>query len=171
MQARSSARRVSDSAAPDSPASPRARGARLALVAVVVLLVAETLAIAAAEVVYIVDLTAQAPSSVISAWALFVVIQIGVLWIAVTTVGTFMRRRWARAAAIVWQVLQVSVAFTWFSAATDGVGIGWAILGTAAVCLALLLWPGIPPPTATPPPLTNDGAHRICRGGCGPRRG
>jgi len=51
-----------------------------------------------------------------------------------------LRRWWSRAAAIVWQILQLSVAIGAFQGLFARADVGWALLVPAIIIIGLLLW-------------------------------
>ncbi|WP_394551286.1 hypothetical protein ACDF64_11150 [Agromyces sp. MMS24-JH15] len=105
-----------------------------------VLLTAEALAVAAVAVWLIVDLVVLQPSSYATAIALIVLVLIGALWVGAVAVGSYLRASWTRAAAIVWQVLQISVAVGAFQGLFARPDVGWLLLIPAIVVIGLLLW-------------------------------
>jgi hypothetical protein len=115
-------------------------GVRAALVIVSVVLVLEALAVIGVAVWLIVDLIALQPSSYATAIALIVLVVIGAIWIGATAVASFARAPWSRAAAIVWQVLQLSIAVGAFQGLFARPDVGWALLVPAITVIGLLLW-------------------------------
>ena len=59
---------------------------------------------------------------------------------AATAVASFRRAPWSRAAAIVWQILQVSIAVGAFQGLFARPDVGWALLVPAITVIGLLLW-------------------------------
>ncbi|MGR2753219.1 hypothetical protein [Agromyces arachidis] len=119
-------------------ASPGA--VRAALIVVSVLLIAEAVALAAITAWLVVDLVVLQPSSVASAVALIVMAALATAWVTAIAVASLRRAPWTRAAAIVWQVLQLSVAVGAFQGLFARPDIGWALLLPAVVVVGLLLW-------------------------------
>lgn len=115
------------------------RTPRAALVIVNVLLALETAAVIGVLVWLVVDLLTLAPSSYTTAVALIVLVAIGAIFLVATTAGSIRRAGWSRAAAIVWQVLQISVAVGAFQGLFARPDLGWALLLPALVVIGLLL--------------------------------
>ncbi|WP_448003903.1 hypothetical protein [Agromyces bauzanensis] len=115
-------------------------GVKAALVVVSVILVLEAAALIAVVVWLVIDLLALQPSSYSTAIALVVLVVIGALWVSVTAVASLRRAPWSRAAAIVWQVLQVSVAVGAFQGLFARPDLGWLLLVPAITVIGLLLW-------------------------------
>jgi hypothetical protein len=125
---------------PEASGSTVERPPRAALAIVDVLLWLEALAVVAMLVWLVVDLLTLAPSSYATAVALIVLVAIGALFTSAVAIGSMRRAGWSRAAAIVWQVLQVSVAVGAFQGLFARPDIGWALLVPALVVIGLLLW-------------------------------
>ena len=115
-------------------------GVRTALVTVSVMLVLEALAVVGVAIWLIVDLISLQPSSYATAIALIVLVVIGAIWISATAFASFARAPWSRAAAIVWQVLQLSIAVGAFQGFFARPDLGWALLVPAVTVIGLLLW-------------------------------
>ncbi|MDQ0895464.1 hypothetical protein [Agromyces ramosus] len=115
-------------------------GVRAALATVSIVLVLEALAVTGVAIWLIVDLFSLQPSSYATAIALIVIVMIGAIWIGATAVASFARAPWSRAAAIVWQVLQLSVAVGAFQGLFARPDLGWALLVPAITVIGLLLW-------------------------------
>lgn len=120
-----------------------AGGVRAALVTVSVLLVLEALAVAGVAIWLLVDLFALQPSSYAMAIALLVLVVLGAIWVGATAVASFSRAPWSRAAAIVWQVLQLSIAVGAFQGLFARPDVGWFLLVPAVTVIGLLLWPPV----------------------------
>ena len=125
------------------PVDRPAGGVRAACVTVSVLLVAEAAGMIALVVWLLVDLVALQPSSYATAIALLVLVVIGALWVTAVAIGSFRRAPWTRGAAIVWQVLQVSVAVGAFQGLFARPDVGWLLLVPAVTIAGLLLWPPV----------------------------
>jgi len=117
-----------------------AGGVRAALAVVSVLLVVEAVAVVALLVWLIVDLLTMRPSSFATAVALIVLVAIGAAWLTAIAIASLRRAPWARASAIVWQVLQLSVAVGAFQGLFARPDLGWALLVPAITVIGLLLW-------------------------------
>lgn len=125
----------------DAASSPG--GVRAALVTVSVLLFAEAAALAAITVWLVVDLLVLQPSSFATAVALIVITALAAAWVTTIAVASVRRAPWSRAAAIVWQVLQLSIAVGAFQGLFARPDIGWALLIPAVTVIGLLLWPPV----------------------------
>jgi hypothetical protein len=118
-------------------------GVRAALVVVNTVLILEAVALAAVAVWLLVDLVALRPSSYATAIALTVLVAIGAAWVGATAIASLRRAPWSRAAAIVWQILQVSIAVGAFQGLFARPDVGWALLLPAITVIGLLLWPPV----------------------------
>ena len=127
-------------AEPAADAPGAQSGTRAALVVVSVLLFAEAAAMTALVVWLLVDLFALEPSSYATAIALLVLVAIGALWVVAVAFASLRRAPWSRAAAIVWQILQVSIAVGAFQGLFARPDLGWALLVPAITVIGLLLW-------------------------------
>ena len=121
-------------------AAAPAGGVRAALVVVSVLLLLEAAAVIALLVWLIADLITLQPSSFATAVALIVLVAIGAAWLVAVALASLRRRPWARASAIVWQVLQLSIAVGAFQGLFARPDIGWVLLVPAITVIGLLLW-------------------------------
>jgi hypothetical protein len=113
---------------------------RAALAVVSVLLVLEAVAVAALAVWLVVDLLTMQPSSFATAVALNVLVAIAAAWLTAIAIASLRRAPWARASAIVWQVLQLSIAVGAFQGLFARPDLGWALLVPAITVIGLLLW-------------------------------
>jgi hypothetical protein len=113
---------------------------RAALAVVSVLLVLEAVAVAALAVWLVVDLLTMQPSSFATAVALIVLVAIAAAWLTAIALASLRRAPWARASAIVWQVLQLSIAVGAFQGLFARPDLGWALLVPAITVIGLLLW-------------------------------
>ncbi|MRX42854.1 hypothetical protein [Agromyces kandeliae] len=120
-----------------------ASGVRAAFVTVVALLFAEAGALLAVLVWLVVDLLVLEPSSFATAVALVVVVAIAAAWVSAIAVASVRRAPWSRAAAIVWQVLQLSIAVGAFQGLFARPDVGWVLLVPAITVIGLLLWPPV----------------------------
>ncbi|HEX6955796.1 MAG TPA: hypothetical protein VF156_13050 [Agromyces sp.] len=105
-----------------------------------VLLFAEAAALAAITAWLIVDLVVLQPTSFATAVALIVIAALAAAWVAAIAVASVRRAPWSRAAAIVWQVLQLSIAVGAFQGLFARPDIGWALLIPSVTVIGLLLW-------------------------------
>ena len=113
---------------------------RTALVVVSALLVLEAAAVVGLLVWLIVDLLTLQPSSYATAIALIVLVAIAAAWIIAIAVASFRCAPWSRASAIVWQILQLSIAVGAFQGLFARPDIGWVLLVPAITVIGLLLW-------------------------------
>ncbi|RXZ49969.1 hypothetical protein [Agromyces binzhouensis] len=123
--------------------SVNASGVRAAFVTVVALLFAEAGALLAVLAWLVVDLLVLQPSSFATAVALVVVVAIAAAWVTAIAVASARRAPWSRAAAIVWQVLQLSIAVGAFQGLFARPDVGWVLLVPAITVIGLLLWPPV----------------------------
>ncbi|WP_243648566.1 hypothetical protein [Agromyces fucosus] len=115
-------------------------GVRTALVVVSVLLLLEAAAMVALVIWLVIDLFSLEPSSYATAIALLVLVAIGAIWVVTVALGSLRQAPWSRAAAIVWQILQVSIAVGAFQGLFARPDVGWALLVPAITVIGLLLW-------------------------------
>jgi len=115
-------------------------GVRAALIAVAALLFLEAAALVAVVVWLVVDLLALEPSSYATAIALLVLVAIGAIWVVTVAFGSLRQASWSRAAAIVWQILQLSIAVGAFQGLFARPDVGWVLLVPAITVIGLLLW-------------------------------
>jgi hypothetical protein len=106
--------------------------------ALIALLTLETLGVGALAVTLLVE-TLTSPSATFGAGiALTIVAFIAVAWLAAIVVGTYRGQAWIRAAAIVWQVLQVAVGAGALQGQVAQPAWGWPLIILAAVVFLLL---------------------------------
>lgn len=122
------------------PAASVSGGVRAALVVVSALLFLEAVALVAIVVWLVVDLVTLQPSSYATAIALIVLVVIGAVWVGAVAIASLRRASWSRAAAIVWQILQVSIAVGAFQGLFARPDVGWLLLVPAVTVIGLLLW-------------------------------
>jgi hypothetical protein len=84
------------------------------------------------------ELGNETPQSYPSAIALTVLTALAAIWVAVIGVGVLRGQAWIRGAAVVWQVLQISVAIGSFQGIFARPDIGWLLLLPAIAVLVLL---------------------------------
>ena len=119
---------------------PGRGGVRAALAVVSVLLFLEAVVVSALVVWLVIDLISLEPSSYVTAIALIALVVIGAIWVWAVAVASLRRAPWSRAAAIVWQILQLSVAIGAFQGLFARADVGWALLVPAIIIIGLLLW-------------------------------
>jgi hypothetical protein len=117
-----------------------APGVRAALTTITALLFLEAVGMIAIVGWLVVDLFALQPSSYATAIALIVLAAVGAIWTLGVAIASLKRRSWSRAAAIVWQVLQLSIAVGAFQGLFARPDLGWLLLVPAVVVTGLLLW-------------------------------
>lgn len=121
-------------------AASDSRGVRTALTIVSGILLLEALALAAVVVWLVIDVLALEPSSFATAIALLVLVVIAAIGVGVVAIASLRRAPWSRAAAIVWQVLQLSIAVGAFQGLFARPDVGWLLLVPAITVIGLLLW-------------------------------
>jgi hypothetical protein len=121
-------------------AASDSRGARAALMVVNGILLLEAVALAAVVVWLVIDLLALEPSSYATAIALLVLVVIAAIGVGAVAVASLRSAPWSRAAAIVWQVLQLSIAVGAFQGLFARPDVGWFLLVPAITASGLLLW-------------------------------
>ena len=106
--------------------------------ALIVLLTLEFLGVGALAVTLLIE-TLTSPSATFGAGiALTVVAFVAAAWLAAIVVGTIRGQAWIRAAAIVWQVLQVAVGVGALQGQVAQPGWGWPLIVLAALVFLLL---------------------------------
>ncbi len=118
-------------------------GLRAALVIVSGILLLEAAALAAVVVWLLIDLLSLEPSSYVTAIALLVLVVIAFAWVGAVAVASLRRAPWSRAGAIVWQVLQLSIAVGAFQGLFARPDVGWLLLVPAVTVIGLMLWPPV----------------------------
>ena len=125
------------------PAASASRGVKAALAVVSGVLFLEAAGLVAIGVWLVVDLFALRPSSPATAIALIVLVVIAAAWVAAVAIGSLRQAPWTRAAAIVWQILQISIAVGAFQGIFARPEVGLLLLVPAVVVMGLLLWPPV----------------------------
>ncbi len=106
--------------------------------ALIALLSLEFVGVGALAVTLLVE-TLTAPSATFGAGiALTIVAFIAAAWLAAIVVGTYRGQAWIRAAAIVWQVLQVAVGVGALQGQVAQPAWGWPLIILAALVFVLL---------------------------------
>ncbi len=116
----------------------RSAPARPLLWLLIVLLAAEFVLVAVLAVVSVVLLTSGASGDLTSGVALAIVIVLAAIGLGATVVGAIRGRSWIRAAAIVWQVVQVAVGIGALQGAVAQPVYGWPLIAVAVVAFILL---------------------------------
>ena len=104
----------------------------------IIILTGEFLAVAALAVVSVVLLAGGASGDFASGVALAIVIVLAAIGLGATVVGAIRGQSWIRAAAIVWQVLQVAVGIGALQGAVAQPVYGWPLIIVAVVAFILL---------------------------------
>jgi hypothetical protein len=103
----------------------------------------EFLLVAALAVVSVVALIGAPTRAVVSGIALTVVIVLAAVWLAAMVVGAVRGRAWIRAAAVVWQVLQIAVGIGALQGALAQPAWGWPLIVVAVAAFILLFTPQV----------------------------
>ena len=106
-----------------------------------VFLFAEAAAVAAAflaAVLLLFELLADTPSSYASAVAILVLTALAAVWLAVVARGALLGRPWVRAAAMVWQVLQLGLGIGSLQGLFHRDDVGWLLIVPALIVIGLL---------------------------------
>jgi hypothetical protein len=111
-----------------------------AVILVALVLMAETLVLLGLSGFLFYQLAVDPPDSMASAVGLVVITVTATVWIAVTTIGFFQGKRFARGSALVWQVLQAAVGLASNQGLFARPDIASGLLVPALVALALLLF-------------------------------
>jgi hypothetical protein len=104
----------------------------------IVLLTVEFLGVAALAVVLLIETLTTPSASVGGGIALTVIGFVAAAWLGAIVVGTLRGQAWIRAAAIVWQVLQVAVGVGALQGQVAQPAWGWPLIVLAAVVMLLL---------------------------------
>jgi hypothetical protein len=123
-----------DELVPDKKLGPR----HPYLVVLALIIFLESAVLVAALGYLIFELGNEEPQSYPSAVALTVLTAIAAIWVAVIGINVLRRQPWIRGAAVVWQVLQISVAIGSFQGVFARPDIGWLLLIPAIIVLVLL---------------------------------
>ncbi|MEO6505806.1 MAG: hypothetical protein ABIW36_07365 [Terrimesophilobacter sp.] len=103
-----------------------------------VLLFAEAAALAVATVYLVVELLAETPQSYATAVAILALAALAAVWLMIVAVNTLRCRPWVRAAAMVWQVLQIGLGIGSLQGLFAREDIGWFLIVPAILVIALL---------------------------------
>jgi hypothetical protein len=103
-----------------------------------VLLFVEAAALAAGAVFLLVELLVETPQSYAAAVAILAITVFAAMWLVIVAVNTLRGRPWVRAAAIVWQVLQIGLGIGSLQGLSPREDIGWFLIVPAVVVIALL---------------------------------
>jgi hypothetical protein len=129
---------VSEKNDPDPAPDDGRMRAPLLLRILVVLLLAEAAALAAAAVFLLIELLAETPHSYAAAVAIFALTALAAAWLVMIAVNALRGRSWVRAAAMVWQVLQIGLGIGSLQGLFAREDVGWFLIVPAIVVIALL---------------------------------
>jgi len=104
----------------------------------IVLLTVEFLAVAALAILLLIETLTVPSGSVAGGIAITVIGFIAAGWLGAIVVGALRGQSWVRAAAIVWQVLQVAIGVGALQGQLAQPAVGWPLIVLAAVVLLLL---------------------------------
>ena len=108
-----------------------------------VLLTAEFVLMAVLAVVIVIGLADGGAGSLGGGIALAIIVVIAAVSLAAMVVGTVRGQSWIRAAAIVWQVLQIAVGIGALQGAVAQPAWGWPLIGVGVVAFILLFTPSV----------------------------
>jgi hypothetical protein len=104
----------------------------------IAMLTVEFLGVGSLAVTLVVE-TLTTPSATFGAGiALTIVVIVAAVWLAAIVIGTYRGRAWIRAAAIVWQVIQVAVGVGALQGQVAQPGWGWPLIVLAAFVFLVL---------------------------------
>ncbi|WP_344201614.1 hypothetical protein [Pseudolysinimonas kribbensis] len=107
------------------------------------LLTLEFLLVAVLAVLSIVSVGTGDAGGVGSGIALAVIVVIAAVWLGAMVIGTLRRQAWIRAAAIVWQIIQIAVGIGVLVGPDAQPLLGWPLVVVAIVAFILLFTPTI----------------------------
>jgi hypothetical protein len=117
---------------PEKPQTPWSLRVSAAVLAV------ETMALVVAAVWLVSGIFSGNVSSLGSTLFLVALLLLGATWIGFAVRGLLQAQRWARSAAVFWQLAQLSIAFASFFGQFANYGVGLAIAVPSLGCLYLL---------------------------------
>lgn len=120
------------------------------LVALAIVLFLECALLAVATAFLLVELLTARPDSYASAIAILVLTAAAAVWMGITARYTLRGSPWTRAAATVWQLLQLGVAIGSFQGLFARADVGWLLVIPALVALLLLFTPSVVAATQRP---------------------
>jgi hypothetical protein len=129
---------VSERNDPEAAPDDESMRAPVLLKILAVLLFAEAAALAAGAVFLLVELLVETPQSYAAAVAILAITALAAVWLAIIGVNTLRGRPWVRAAALVWQVLQIGLGIGSLQGLFPREDIGWFLIAPAIVVIALL---------------------------------
>jgi hypothetical protein len=111
--------------------------------ALIILLFIEAAGMIAVTAWLVVDLFTLTPDSYTSAIAILVLAILASIWISAVAVSSIRRAPWIRAGAVIWQILQLSVAVGALQGTFARADIGLALLIPSLLGLVLLFMPPV----------------------------
>jgi hypothetical protein len=107
------------------------------------LLTVEFLLVAALTVLTVVSLVEGGAGSLASGIALTVIVALAAIWLAAMVIGALRGQAWIRAAAVVWQVIQIAVGIGALLGALSQPWIGWPLVIVGVAAFVLLFTPSV----------------------------
>lgn len=107
------------------------------------LLTVEFLLVAALAVLSVIAVAEGGAGSVASGIALSVIVVIAAIWLGAMVIGAVRGQAWIRAAAVVWQVIQIAVGIGSLLGALAQPWIGWPLAIVGAAAFILLFTPSV----------------------------
>jgi hypothetical protein len=107
------------------------------------LLTLEFLLVAVLAVLSIVSVGEGGSGNVGSGIALAVIVVIAAVWLGAMVIGTLRRQAWIRAAAIVWQIIQLAIGIGVLVGPDAQPLLGWPLVAVAVAAFILLFTPTI----------------------------
>jgi len=107
------------------------------------LLTVEFLLVASLTVLLAVSLAEGGAGSLASGVALTVIAALAAIWLGAMVVGATRGQAWIRAAAVVWQVIQIAVGVGSLLGALAQPGIGWPLTIVGVAAFILLFTPSV----------------------------
>lgn len=108
------------------------------LIWVMILVAAEGLVIGGLAIWLAIALITGGAKSLVTSLALLVLVAAAAGWLNLIVRGLLRGKRWARSAALFWQLVQLAVASGSFSGQFGSQAIGWALIVPSVVVLVLL---------------------------------
>jgi hypothetical protein len=102
------------------------------------LLALEAATLAVVAVILLIEILSGKTDSFVAAISLFALVAGFAAWVFGIAVNLFNGRRWARSAAMFWQLIQVAIASGSFTGQFGSQAIGWAILAPSVLGLYLV---------------------------------
>jgi hypothetical protein len=111
--------------------------------ALAALLAVEFLIVAALAVLSVVAVITGGAGSLASGVALAIIVVLAAIWLGAMVVGTLRGHAWIRAAAVVWQVIQIAVGVGSLLGALAQPWIGWPLVLVGVAAFVLLFTPSV----------------------------